>query len=127
MDAIVASVRNGAYVTHAAGAAGIARRTIFDWLKEDEEFALRVQQARDAATNEAVRVLLAPENPDWRSRAWYLERTRPHEFREQKDLNVTGELSLEQVLFEDPADTVEEIEDVDELPALPSPPLQEPA
>lgn len=121
MDAIVASVRNGAFATHAAGACGIGRRTLYDWLSQDEEFALRVNEARDAATNESVRILRAHGDKDWRAHAWFLERTRPAEFREQKDLAVTGELTLEQVLFDDPADSVEEIEDADELPALPSP------
>lgn len=120
LDAIVESVRNGAFQTHAAGAVGIGRRTLHDWLRDDEEFALRVAQARDEATNRSVRILLEHGDKDWRAHAWYLERTRPAEFREQKDLQLTGELTLEQVLFDNPADSVEEI-DVEELPQLPSP------
>lgn len=125
VDAIIKSVRNGAYLSHACGAAGVSRRAFAEWCEKDEELQTRLTQARDEFTNEQVQEIAAAGFTDWRARAWILERTRSEHFREQKDVAVTGELTLEQVLFVDPADTVEMIEDVEELPYLPAPAAKE--
>jgi hypothetical protein len=107
---IVQSLRLGNYVEHAASTAGIARSTIYEWLRKGEA-ALAIQEAGeeldemqqryldfmmdvDRARSEAITTNLqmiqdaAPKN--WQAAAWYLERTAPAFFGRHTRTEITG-------------------------------------
>lgn len=106
-DAIVASIQNGAYLKDAAIAAGIGRQFVYSEMRENPDFKLAVDQARATATDSAVQIIRAAAHTDWRAAAWFLERTRPKDFQEQRQVEVSGELTLEQVLFDSPSEAIE--------------------
>lgn len=84
-EQIVRFVRHGNYLEVAAAAAGIARSTLFDWLRRgaretrgpyrDFSVALRVAQAETEATDLALVALAARK--DWRAAAWRLQHRFP--------------------------------------------------
>jgi AcrR family transcriptional regulator len=103
-------LRLGNYVEHAASTAGIARSTIYEWLRKGEA-ALAIQEAGeeldemqqryldfmmdvDRARSEAITTNLqmiqdaAPKN--WQAAAWYLERTAPAFFGRHMRTEITG-------------------------------------
>lgn len=98
--AIVESVRNGAYAKHAALAAGVSERALYQWQESDEQFAAAITQAAADRTNSAIQRIRDHGERDWRAEAWLLERTQPENFREQKAVEHGGSLSLESVLFD---------------------------
>jgi DNA-binding GntR family transcriptional regulator len=118
-DAIVESIKLGAYFKHAAGAANINFETARTWRKTDLEFADRILQAQGHAVMEAVRVIQRAAFTDWKAAAWWLERAHPKEWSDRLDLRVTheGGLTLEAAMFADPALTVEAEEVIAEIEA----------
>lgn len=90
----------GVYMSHAAGAIGVDRRTIAIWLKrgqEDREAghatkyaslldAVEVARARGAAA--MTEVITRAAGRDWKAAAWFLERVHPEEFGPVKDFTV---------------------------------------
>lgn len=105
--AILESMRNGAYLKDAATAAGVDVQAVRAEMRRDPDFRLLVDQARVEATTFAITVIRNAAVTDWRAAAWFLERTRPKDFQEQRQLEVSGELTLEQVLFDSPSEAIE--------------------
>ena len=98
---IVDLVRAGNYLETAAAAAGIAARTMRDWVRRgatDEdgiyrEFADAIAVAHAEAEALAIQIVnRAARDGDWRAVAWKLERTRP---RFAQKVNVTHEVREE--------------------------------
>jgi hypothetical protein len=93
-------VRAGNYTVVAAAAAGIAKATLLDWLKEGQrgkspelaKFAEDMHEAQGQA--EAIAVLSiqnAAANGSWQAAAWWLERKYTSRFgrKDSLDVNVT--------------------------------------
>jgi hypothetical protein len=92
-DRVVELLLAGALLDATAGAVGVSKGTIYAWLERGDrerddfdakadashcEFRERVEQARAAAEEDAVRaVMAAAKGGDWRAAAWYLERAAP--------------------------------------------------
>ena len=83
LDRLVRLLESGATIEAAAAAAGIPRRTIYNWLERAEEvgapdvyvdFAERIEQARSKCEADLVETIAAEAKEDWRAAAWLLER-----------------------------------------------------
>ena len=112
---VVAAVRRGAYWSVAAGAAGIAQRTIFDWIsrgKREEAAGIksrytRLLHALARAQDELEAELAAKlssggdgKYPDWRAQAFVLERRFKDRWgppKEERNQGVTLTLTSEQL------------------------------
>lgn len=90
-DEIVKHLRAGAFLVHAAAAAGIAKRTVLEWIERGERgdaayraFYIDVQRERalDAIRAQSIitRAQLGTINGDWKAAAWTLERKYPREY-----------------------------------------------
>ena len=71
-EAIIESIFDGCSKALAARGAGVPRRTLYNWLQEDDEFRLSVNAARMAAVNTMEEVafvcgLKAEENPRYQT------------------------------------------------------------
>jgi transposase-like protein len=90
---IVALVRNGNYLAHAAAAMGVHRSTLYAWLRQGEDDSANGHDTAQAAffdacaraRGEAIavrvqRLELAARNGDSRVDQWFLERVAPNEY-----------------------------------------------
>ena len=100
-DAIVASLRAGAYIETAAAAAGVSASTVHAWLRRAEdhpddcgspflEFLEAVERARAEAELEAISVIRDAAPRSWQAAAWYLERSYPKRWGRQAPKPVDG-------------------------------------
>lgn len=107
---IVKSLRLGNYVEHAASTAGIARSTIYDWLRKGEaalaaqeageeldemqqrylDFMMDVDRARSEAITTNLQMIQDAAPKNWQAAAWYLERTAPAFFGRHMRTEITG-------------------------------------
>jgi hypothetical protein len=101
-ERILSILRTGGYVEAAAGAAGVSKQTIYNWLErghpegtrkdeesprqlraEDEpfrEFRAKVDRARAEGEATALALIQRAAARDWKAAAWMLERTRPERY-----------------------------------------------
>lgn len=98
VDDIVRMLERGAYLTHAAAAVGVDRRTLYRWLEqggkdlaegrntEEATFHSRVAQARAKGRVAMCQVIDDAAKRDWRAAAWMLERTDPELFGEKIEM-----------------------------------------
>ncbi len=85
---VVQAVAAGNRIDIAARYAGIGERTFHRWMAEGEQarsgakrqFWQAVMEARARAEVAAVTAIVTAARKDWRAAAWWLERTRPHEY-----------------------------------------------
>jgi len=108
-DAIVEFLRRGLYARDAAKLAGVGETTFHDWIARGEEYAEtpieevpeseRIYAAFSASVEkaraEAVKVALdqirsAASGGVWQAAAWFLERTRPHDYGRIERREITG-------------------------------------
>jgi hypothetical protein len=109
-DAVVLLLERGATVEQAAGAVGIGRSTVHDWVAKGEEvrgmeaaqltdaqktyldFSDAVTRARESVVVLALSGIIEAGKGDWRAFAWFLERSRPDEYgrRTRHDLGDAG-------------------------------------
>lgn len=107
---IIANIRAGNYVEHAANAAGIGKSTVYEWLrkgeaaaaKQDEgetltageesylDFVMGVEEARSHAISHSLEVIRDAAPKNWQAAAWYLERTAPAFFGRHMRAELTG-------------------------------------
>lgn len=111
--AIVESIRNGAYLKHAARAAGSTDGTVKVWRDRDEAFDDAVKAAQSHAVLSAIKVIQLAAHSDWKAAAWWLERAHPSDYSDKTELRVThtGGVTLEAAMFSDPALTIEDAEE----------------
>lgn len=81
LERVVVLIQNGCYIETAAGACGIPRQTLWEWLKKGgegripyAEFYEKVTQARDTAEVRDVVTVAKAGIKDWRAAAWRLEK-----------------------------------------------------
>jgi len=114
IDKIEGYIRDGSYVETAVVAAGISRKTFYQWLRlgaEDAESGNesihRVFFERlDRAFAEAEARLLADVSKGslgWQARAWILERTRHARFGQRQQIEVTQDVTVTQLSLPAPA------------------------
>lgn len=96
---IVRMLERGAYLTHAAGAVGVDRRTLYRWMEvggadlaagratPEASFWEAVGRARAKGRVAMVEVIEGASKRDWRAAAWMLERTDPELFGERVELS----------------------------------------
>lgn len=98
-DNIIAYVKAGAYVTHAANACGIETCTFYKWLERGSDepdsiyglFRTEMMKAYSSAAirNELIIQRAAPD--DWKAAAWWLEKTFPDIYSKNKvSVEVSG-------------------------------------
>lgn|SRR5215831_1622446 len=88
-DKLLSLLRAGSYVDVACDAAGVARRTFYDWWQRGDpsgtdpafaelrEFRARVEQAKADAESRLVAVVASAARENWQAAAWQLERRYP--------------------------------------------------
>lgn len=99
MADIVRMLEVGAYLTHAAAAVGIDRRTVYRWLEQgaadraarrdtiEVQFADAVARSRAKGCVAMVEVINRAGDRDWRAAAWMLERTEPGLFGQRVEID----------------------------------------
>ena len=83
---IVEILRGGSTRKAAYTAAGLSHDTFYLWLKEDQDFAQDVEEARQDFISESVRSIVAQGKQDWRALAWLLPRLDPEHFADKIEL-----------------------------------------
>ena len=118
---LLRNLRSGNNITDSCQLSSIDRSVYYDWYKDPEKKII-IDKAlveckgrnitlvqRGAAGVKAIRTITRKdgtrveeeywlERPDWRAAAWTLERKWPNEYRERKDMDITGSLSLVDML-----------------------------
>lgn len=96
-------LERGAYLTHAAAAVGVDRRTLYRWLEvgssdladgrdtQEASFAEAVGRARARGRVAMCQVIDDAAKRDWRAAAWMLERTDPELFGERLEITRRAE------------------------------------
>lgn len=117
---LVDMLSKGVYLSHAAGALGVNRRTIAIWIKRghDEKEAGKsnkytalvdaVETAKAKGAAAMTEVITRAAKRDWKAAAWYLERVHPEDFGPVKDVTVRHSGHVSHL-------TSEDLEDLSEL------------
>ncbi len=111
-DNIVQALRGGNYLDDAARYAGVAERTVYQWIQKGRmarealedgveptanellyiQFAQAVEKARsDAVVRNLTIIQKAANDGQWQAAAWYLERTNPRKWGRYETVEVTGD------------------------------------
>lgn len=98
-DAVLAHIMRGSYIETACGAVGIARGTLYEWLRKGtlgqepyKSFQIAMHAARDACEAEALDCILGAAKRDWKAAAWFLEKTFG---RKYAGISVSENLNVE--------------------------------
>lgn len=86
--AICEALRAGNTRTAAGAYAGISHQTFTNWFKGNEDFADAVLKAEADAEVRNVAIIQTAAKETWTAAAWWLERRKPENWRQKKDLNV---------------------------------------
>lgn len=97
-DAIVAAIQAGHPIPSAAGMAGLAKATVYDWLNKGEKepggqygaFAQAVAEAQSQAADFAIGSITRAMPDDWRAAMEFLSRRFPDEWAKRERHEVTG-------------------------------------
>lgn len=90
LETIRVAIDKGGTITDAAEAAGVGRRTIYDWLEQDEDFRDFIELAKLGRRKRLLERIEKRTDEDWRAAAWILERTMPEEFGKNATVHVEG-------------------------------------
>ena len=91
VDAILATIEQGASVADACARHGVGKTRFYEVIDTDgqSERLKKAQRTRDADMREtAIEALRAAFSTDWRAAAWWLERNFPREFSTQVALRT---------------------------------------
>jgi len=124
-DNLLRNLRAGNNITDSCKLSGIARSVYYEWYDKYPEKKEKIDKAlveckarnltlvqRAAQGVKAVRIITKKDGtkveeeywlevPDWRAAAWTLERKWPGEFREHRETEHSGRLTLEEFLSDD--------------------------
>jgi hypothetical protein len=99
VQAILTGMELGLSRGDAAQAAGIARRTLYDWMAADPAFADAVDQAESRCKRSLLGLVVAAaakrQANTWQAAAWILERRWPSDFGQKTRLDVSLDLESE--------------------------------
>ena len=100
---IVAMLRAGNRIEYSAEAAGVSRRTAYDWIergakpgkpnKPYRDFADAVEQARAEAHARQVSLIANAASKSWQAAAWLLERQYPETWGKPADRAKTDDIT----------------------------------
>lgn len=83
----------GQSVRGACGSSKMPRRTLYDWMEQDQEIKRLVEQAQDEGLgNIETRFMMGSDSDsptDWRAMSWMLARRFPDAYGEKKELSVS--------------------------------------
>lgn len=92
--AILKALRAGNTRAASARFAEIHRDTLHDWMQTDPSFSDAVEKAEaDAEVRFVTRIATAAEET-WQAAAWWLERRRPDDYRQQQTQHIQGSLQV---------------------------------
>lgn len=96
-ERIVGYVRAGAYVETAAAAAGIAKDTLYAWLRRGaaaespyDAFAAAVEEAQAMAEMRDLALIGKAAESEWTAAAWRLERKYPDKYGRRTKTELSG-------------------------------------
>lgn len=103
--AICGDIREGSTYKIAAECNGVTEQTLFVWIRKGKDglepyaaFAEAIERARAEFKQEALREIrqaaLPSGMPDWKARAWILEKTDPEQFAPMTAINLKVEKEL---------------------------------
>jgi hypothetical protein len=94
VDAILRALKAGNTRKAAACFAEIHVDTFYEWMKADPSFSDAVEKSEaDAEVRFVTRIATAAEET-WQAAAWWLERRRPDDYRQQNATHVSGNLQV---------------------------------
>jgi len=82
-------LERGHTISTTCAAAGISERSYHDYCERDAAFLAATQRARAKGRARIVESIL--DSPDWRAKAWYLERTEPAQFARSAERPLPAE------------------------------------
>ena len=83
----------GQSIRGACGSSKMPRRTLYNWMEEDQEIKRLVEQAQDEGMGSIeTRFMMGSDSDsptDWRAMSWMLARRFPDAYGERKELSVS--------------------------------------
>lgn len=79
--------------------AGVSFETFNTWRKKYPEFSDLVEGAEAKCAEVALKSVRVGQLKDWRAGAWWLERRRPDEYKERKEISTEEKPSLVEDMF----------------------------
>jgi hypothetical protein len=89
-------VKAGSYIETAAEAAGIARRTFYDYLRLHPDFQEQLHEASATSMATAAALVTKAGSKQWQAAAWMLERKDPARWGQR--IHFTVQQELEKIL-----------------------------
>jgi hypothetical protein len=85
----LALARKGRFRSHVAATIGVHRSVLYDWLRDDDDFAL-AYAAAEAAGEEALLASALLGGDEGKASQWYLERWRQFRYGRRERHELTG-------------------------------------
>lgn len=104
---LIALIADGMSQAKACSYVGISEQTLIEYKKGNSKYSERLEKASNETTKLAHKSIKVGMLKDWKAGAWWLERTQPERFREQKQLDLTEKPTL---LFKKASEEIDEEE-----------------
>jgi hypothetical protein len=95
---LFASIQEGNYFDVSFRIANIPEPTFYLWKREKPEFAEAVKKADAYCQRFHVGNIKSHSKDAWTASAWFLERKYPDKFKEKKEQEIKGQVTLEELL-----------------------------
>lgn len=92
-EQLIEVVRAGNYISVACGAVGIAKSTLYEWIKTKPEFSNAIKKARHEAQARNVAIIAKAATKQWQAAAWYLERKHPEKWAHKQKIEHSGSIA----------------------------------
>lgn len=100
-DILISLLSDGVSQKKAAKYIGVNEKTVIEHKDRFPEFMERLEKANLETTKLAHKSIKVGMLKDWRAGAWWLERTEPERFKEQKQVDVKELPNLVFDIFDD--------------------------